>query len=66
MKLLSIVSLLAVILLAGGCADPMEERTTDEVGAQLQRGMRGQGTIGPIERASDDPAGEHGVPTNHP
>ncbi|MFL6514123.1 MAG: hypothetical protein ACJ8M1_03790 [Chthoniobacterales bacterium] len=66
MKLLSIVSLLAVIFLAAGCADPMEERTTDEVGAQLQRGIRGQGTIGPIQRAEDDPAGEHGVPTNHP
>jgi hypothetical protein len=66
MKLLSIVSLLAVVVLASGCADPMEERTTDEVGAQLQRGITGQGRIGPIQRPSDDPAAEHGVPQDHP
>jgi hypothetical protein len=66
MKLLSIVSLLAVAALVGGCADPMEERTTDEVGAQLQRGVTGQGRIGPIQRSADDPAAEHGGPQGHP
>jgi hypothetical protein len=28
--------------------------------------VTGQGTIGPEERAPDDPAGEHGVPQTHP
>jgi len=50
----------------GGCADPLEQRSTEEVGGQLQRGVTGQGTIGPIDRPEDDPAGEHGVPQTHP
>ena len=50
----------------GGCADPLEQRSTEEVGGQLQRGVTGQGTIGPIDRPADDPAGEHGVPQTHP
>jgi len=55
-----------VLLLVGGCADPLEERSSGEVGAQLQRGLTGQGTIGPIDRPPDDPAGQHGIPQNHP
>ena len=66
MKLLSIVSSAAVILFAAGCADPLEERTGDEVGAQLQRGITGQGTIGPIQRPPNDPAAQHAVPEDHP
>jgi hypothetical protein len=66
MKPLSIVSLLALLLLAGGCADPLEERSSDEVGAQLQRGVTGQGKIGPIQRAADDPAAQHAIPEDHP
>ncbi|MEY2440401.1 MAG: hypothetical protein QOI34_1786 [Verrucomicrobiota bacterium] len=66
MKRLSILLTAAFILAVAGCADPMEERGTDEVGAQLQRGVTGQGTIGPIDRSPDDPAGQHGVPQNHP
>jgi hypothetical protein len=62
MKLLSMVSSLALVVLAAGCADPMEERTTGEVGAQLQRGITGQGQLGPIPRPDDDPAAEHGIP----
>ena len=54
------------MLIVGGCADPLEQRTTEEVGGQLQRGVTGQGTIGPEERAPDDPAGEHAVPQTHP
>jgi hypothetical protein len=61
MKLLSIVSLAAFSLFALGCADPLEERTTDEVGSQLQRGITGQGQIGPINRSPDDPASKHSV-----
>ena len=44
-----------------GCADPLEERSSNEVGAQLERGITGQGRIGPIERPEDDPAAKHSV-----
>ena len=62
MKLLSIVSLAAVIWFAAGCADPLEERSTNEVGAQLQRGITGQGKLGTIQRPEDDPAAAHAIP----
>ena len=64
MKALSIIC--ACALLTGGCADPLEKRSTEEVGGQLQRGVTGQGTIGPIDREEGDPAGEHGIPQTHP
>ena len=64
MKPLSILCALALI--AGGCADPLEQRSTQEVGGQLERGVTGQGTIVPLDRPSNDPASEHGVPQTHP
>ena len=65
MKPLSIP--LAVALLAlSGCADPLEQRSGQEVQEQFGRGITGQGSLGPMERAPDDPAGEHGVPQTHP
>jgi hypothetical protein len=65
MKRMSI--LLAIACLAvGGCADPMEQRTTREVQGQFERGVTGQGTLGPLERSPGDPAVEHGVPQTHP
>jgi hypothetical protein len=62
------VSILLVIacLIVGGCADPMEQRTTQEVQGQFERGVTGQGTLGPLERSPGDPAIEHGVPQTHP
>ena len=58
---------LAIALLAlGGCADPIEQRSGQEVQQQLGRGITGQGTVGPIDRAADDPAAEHSVPQTHP
>jgi hypothetical protein len=58
---------LAIVLLAlSGCADPIEQRTGQEVQEQLGRGITGQGTLGPMERAPDDPAAEHSVPQTHP
>lgn len=66
MKHLSIPLALAIALVATGCADPLERQSTEEVGSQLQRGVTGQGTIGPEQRAANDPAGEHGVPQSHP
>jgi hypothetical protein len=53
-------------LLAFGCADPLEQRTGNEVQSQLQRGISGEGQIGPEPREAGDPAAEHGVPQTHP
>jgi hypothetical protein len=66
MKRLSIVLVIAWTLSAAGCADPLEQRSGTEVQDQLGRGIRGEGQLGPIERAPDDPAAEHGVPQTHP
>ena len=66
MKRISIVFALAGALLLAACADPLEKRSTEEVQGQLQRGVTGQGTLGPIERPPGDQANEHGVPQNHP
>lgn len=66
MKPLSILFAVAWTVLAFGCADPLEKRNSSEVQEQLERGVTGQGQIGPIERSTDDPAGEHGVPQTHP
>jgi hypothetical protein len=49
-----------------GCADPLEQRSGQEVQEQFGRGISGQGTLGPMERAPDDPAAEHSVPQTHP
>jgi hypothetical protein len=45
---------MASALVLGGCADELEQPTTQEVGERLGRGIRGEGTIGPRDR-SDDP-----------
>ena len=59
--------LLAIVLLAlSGCADPLEQRTGQEMEEQFGRGITGQGTLGPMERAPEDPAAEHSVPQTHP
>jgi hypothetical protein len=59
--------LLAIALLTlSGCADPLEQRTGQEMQEQFGRGITGQGTLGPMERAPDDPAAEHSVPQTHP
>jgi len=58
---------LAIALLAlSGCADPLEQRSGQEVQEQLGRGITGQGTLGPMDWAPDDPAAEHSVPQTHP
>lgn len=59
--------LLAIAWLAlSGCADPLEQRSTQEVQQQFERGVTGQGTLGPLERDPEDPAAEHSVPQTHP
>jgi hypothetical protein len=54
------------MLSGGGCADPLEKRSTEEVEGQLERGVTGQGQLGPINRTEDDQAAEHSVPQTHP
>jgi hypothetical protein len=66
MKRMSILFVIASTLIVGGCADPLEQQSPEEVQGQLQRGVTGQGTLGPIERSPDDPAGQHSVPETHP
>jgi len=66
MKRMSILFVIAWTLIVGGCADPLEQRSAEEVGGQLQRGVTGQGTLGPVERPSGDAAAEHSVPETHP
>jgi len=58
--------LLLAAAIAGGCADPLERHSTEEVSSQLERGVTGQGTIGPESRLPDDTASEHSVPGGHP
>jgi hypothetical protein len=65
MKPVSIALAIALLVLSG-CADPIEQRSGQEVQEQLGRGVTGQGTLGPMERAPDDPAAEHSVPQTHP
>ena len=65
MKPLSI-SLAIALLSLGSCVDPIEQRSGQEVQQQFGRGITGQGTIGPMDRAPDDPAAEHSVPQTHP
>jgi hypothetical protein len=65
MRALSIPLAIALLALSG-CADPLEQRTGQEMQEQFGRGITGQGTLGPMERAPDDPAAEHSVPQTHP
>ena len=60
------ISLVIALLALSGCADPLEQRSGQEVQQQFGRGITGQGTLGPMERAPDDPAAEHSVPQTHP
>lgn len=66
MRRLFLFAAICGALAVGGCADPLEQRTTEDVGSQLERGITGQGTIGPQDRSPGDPAAEHGVPETHP
>jgi len=66
MRPLSILLAIAGAALTGGCADPLEQRSGQEVQSQLQRGITGQGQIVPEQREPGDPAGEHAVPQTHP
>jgi hypothetical protein len=60
------IMLIIAWLVVGGCADPLEQHSAREVQGQFERGVTGQGTLGPIERPADDPASRHSVPQTHP
>jgi hypothetical protein len=66
MRPLSILIAVAFASFAIGCADPLEQRTGQEVQSQFQRGITGQGQLGPQQRDAGDPAAEHSVPLTHP
>ncbi len=54
MKLALVCFILAGAFALGGCADELEQQTTEDVGQHFRRGVHGQGTLGPLDR-SDDP-----------
>jgi hypothetical protein len=53
LKAFSIAFFLATAVFLGSCADPLEKPMVDEVPAKLQRGITGNGTLGPIDRSND-------------
>jgi hypothetical protein len=53
LKALSAAFCLASAILAAGCADPLEKPIVQEAGEKFQRGITGQGTLGPIDRSND-------------
>jgi hypothetical protein len=57
MKRLSILVALACALSIDGCADPLERRSAEEVGSQLQRGISGQGHLVPSESINNPTGG---------
>jgi len=61
LKAFSIAFFLAGLILLGGCADPIERPMANEAQEKFQRGITGNGTLGPIDR-SDDPY----IKGNHP
>jgi hypothetical protein len=54
LKALSAAFCIASAILLGACADPIEKPPAQEAGEKFQRGIRGEGTLGPVDR-TDDP-----------
>jgi hypothetical protein len=54
LKALSIAFFMLTALFLGGCADPLEKPLGQEAGEKFKRGIRGEGTLVPIDR-TDDP-----------
>jgi hypothetical protein len=54
LKAFSIAFCIATAILLAGCADPLEKPVMQEAGEKFQRGITGNGTLGPMDR-SDDP-----------
>jgi hypothetical protein len=53
LKAFSTAFLIASAILIAGCADPLEKPLLEEVPAKFQRGITGQGTLGPMDRTDD-------------
>jgi hypothetical protein len=41
------------MLFLGSCADTLEQPTTEEVQERFERGISGEGRIGPLDRSDD-------------
>jgi hypothetical protein len=57
--------LVASAIVFGGCTDPLEKPPAQEAGEKFQRGIRGEGTLGPLDR-SDDPYVKPSAADTHP
>ena len=53
MKAFSIAFFIASTIFIAGCADPLEKPVVQEVPEKFQRGITGQGTLGPMDRTDD-------------
>jgi hypothetical protein len=53
LKAFSIAFCIATAVLIGGCADPLEKPLADEAAEKFKRGIRGEGTLGPIDRSNE-------------
>ena len=53
LKAFSIAFCIATAVLIAGCADPLEKPVMQEAGEKFQRGITGNGTLGPMDRTDD-------------
>jgi hypothetical protein len=53
MKPISILFATVWALILGGCADPLEQTTVQDVGEHFQRGVSGQGHLVPNDSPND-------------
>jgi hypothetical protein len=53
LKAFSIAFCIATAVLLAGCADPLEKPVMQEVPQKFQRGITGNGTLGPMDRTDD-------------
>jgi hypothetical protein len=54
LKAFPVAFFVAIVILVAGCADPLEKPVVQEVPQKFQRGITGNGTLGPVDR-TDDP-----------
>ena len=53
LKAFSIAFLLATAIFLASCADPLEKPILKEAPEKFQRGITGNGTLGPMDRGDD-------------
>jgi hypothetical protein len=53
LKAFSVAFFVASAILIAGCADPLEKPVVQEVPQKFQRGITGNGTLGPMDRTDD-------------